>query len=655
MKSILLKSLSLTNFKGIKELSLNFNKDTQILGANGSGKTTVSDAFTWLLFGKDSSDRKDFEIKTLDENNVAIPKLEHEVSAVLSVDGKEITIRKVLKEKWVKARGAETAEFSGNTTQYFWNDVEITMKEFNAKVADILDEKVFKLITSPTAFASLHWLDKRRVLTEISGGVSDEEIINGNADFEEMWQYCLSNNITIEERAKQLKGSIKKMNDDIKDIPARIDEVYRNTPEKVDETEVNKLIAQKEKEISTIDAAIQSAAKANEEQNKKIQQNQNKIFELKSEMNAIEFDAKEKAKSILREQSASVDELSRKQAELMAIEKERDANADKVQQLKDSVKNIEKSLVELRAKWNAENAVAFVFDEKDRLCPTCGNPVKNPLEKAEELRSVFNAEKKRKLDNISAEGKEISERLNRNKEIISSLESANKELTEKVKSISAELKDLQSANAKIATLDELYNKEILDNVQYSKLKIEINTLEANKFELKGEDPDLQAKRKTLFDEIIELKESIASNKLIAASEKRIDELKAEERKISAEIAKAERGLFVIEKYTKTKIDAVEKKVNDKFSFVKFKMYNQQVNGGEAETCEALIDGVPYSDTNTASKINAGIDVINVLSQHYGISAPIMIDNRESITKILPTESQTISLVVSPEHKKLTIQ
>lgn len=656
MNKVILKKISLTNFKGIKSLTLDFNDNTNILGANGSGKTTIVDAFTWLLFGKDSSDRKDFEIKTLDENNTVIPKIDHEVYAVLETEGKTIDVRKILKEKWVKARGAETAEFSGNTTQYFWNDIELPAKEFNQKVSEIVDEKIFKLITSPTAFNSLHWQEKRSVLTELSGGVSDMEIAEGNSDFEEMINYSLSNNISIDERALQLKGSIKKMKDYIKDIPARIDEVYRNMPDVVDETTVNAEIEKKNEAIAFIDNQIQSIAKANEEVNSKIQKNQNKIFELKSEMNAIEFEAKESAKQQLRNLSSERDELESQLVDLGKSTSGLETTTKLKAKVEAEIKSLEAELVKIREEWRKTNSDAYNPEAGEVSCPCCNRTFEGEeLEsKVQDLKDKFEAQKKNILANITAEGKTAAAKLEAKKELLADYENDIKIFTERIKK-SEELKARIEKLPLQPNVEELAQKELTDSVRYSKIRIEIATLEANKFELKADDPELQNKRKSLFDEIIELKESVASNKLITASESRIEELKAEEKKTSAEIAKLERDLFIIENFKKAKIDAVERKVNKQFSVVKFKMFNQQVNGGESETCEALINGVPFSDANTASKINAGIDIINALSEYYGISAPIMIDNRESISEIIPTKSQVINLIVSPEHKKLTIK
>ena len=106
MADIRIVRMMLTNFKGIRSIEVNFNPEvTNISGDNATGKTSMMDAFLWCLFGKDSQNRADFNIKTLDAEGKAFPKLEHEVVVVLSVDGIETVFRRCYKENWVKKRG----------------------------------------------------------------------------------------------------------------------------------------------------------------------------------------------------------------------------------------------------------------------------------------------------------------------------------------------------------------------------------------------------------------------------------------------------------------------------------------------------------------------------------------------------------------------
>jgi DNA repair exonuclease SbcCD ATPase subunit len=151
-KEISIKELRINSFKGVKALTINFDSQTNIFGANGTGKTTVFDAFTWLLFGKDSTERKDFNVKTLDKTGKSKPMVECEVSAILVIDGQENTLKRVLKEDWVTKRGTTEKEFKGNTTNLYWNEVPMTVTDFTRKVNDVVDEIVFKIITRQWRF-----------------------------------------------------------------------------------------------------------------------------------------------------------------------------------------------------------------------------------------------------------------------------------------------------------------------------------------------------------------------------------------------------------------------------------------------------------------------------------------------------------------------
>ena len=184
MKKVILKQISFLNFKGFKDFKITFNDDaTSVFGKNGTGKTTIFDGFTWLLFGKDSQDRKQFNLKTLDENGKVIPKLPHEVSATIENNGETIELCRRLKEKWIKRRGQVDEEFIGNEEERLYNNVPLSVKEWNEKISDICPEDIFKLITNPKHFVSQKTDVQRKMLFKMAGEISDIEIAKGNKDF----------------------------------------------------------------------------------------------------------------------------------------------------------------------------------------------------------------------------------------------------------------------------------------------------------------------------------------------------------------------------------------------------------------------------------------------------------------------------------------
>ena len=262
-------NLKLRNFKGVKELEINFDcKNTNIYGANATGKTTVFDAFKWLFFDKDSNDRKDFNIKTLDSNNNPIHFLEHEVEATLIIDGIDTTFKKVLQEKWVKKRGQTEQEFSGHETNYWIDEVPVKKKDYEEKINSLIPESLFKLITDPSYFNNqLKWTERRELLINISGAnISDDEILDSKEEFK-----ILKNNLdgrSIDDYKKVVQAKIKDLNKQKETIPVRIDELTNTliTEHEIDYEKIEKEKAEYNQQLQAIELEmtdVQAKAKEN--------------------------------------------------------------------------------------------------------------------------------------------------------------------------------------------------------------------------------------------------------------------------------------------------------------------------------------------------------------------------------------------------------
>ncbi|TXK78717.1 AAA family ATPase [Mesonia sp. K4-1] len=667
MKSITIKSLKLTNFKGIKNLEIKeFGKETKIFGDNGTGKTTVFDAFTWLLFGKDSTDRTTFEIKTLDKNNNVIPKIDHEVEAEIEVDFETVNIKRTFREKWVKKKGNLESEFAGNETNYEWNGVPMTQRDFNAKISTIVDEKVFKLITSPSAFNSLKWQDQRQVLIDISGGVTDEAIADGNEDFLKL----LSNltNKSIEEYQKQIKASIAKSKKELKFIPSRIDEVERNKPEAVDFVELKQELTDKGIHKKSLENQISNKLEAQQEYLNQRGAIQREIHKVDSEINDIKHQLRQEAKEKFANSNS---EITSVQSKINEITSEVQSSSNGLETLKSKLNSKNNELQaaqnkreELIRKWNEVNAKEFTMDEGDCKCPTCNREFDPETidEKKAEAKERFDANKQQTLNSINIQGggvkltkenleKEISDlevRIDNGSNHIIDLELKRENLLNK----SDELKSNQPNITEESIYTDLLNtnNEIDDKVK------DLAILKQKLEEVKPVDiSTLKFQKDNVQKEIDELKNQLSIEDQIVKSNARINVLEKEESELSQTIADYEREQFVIENFIKAKIDTLESMINERFELVNFKLFETQVNGAQVETCQALINGVPFSDANTASKINAGIDIINTLSKHYQVSAPIFVDNRESVVNLIPSQSQIINLIVSEADKKLRVK
>ena len=186
MRKILLEELSLKNFRGVKELTINFNADvTTIAGTNNTGKSTIMSGFMWLLFGKDAQDRKDFNIKRLVDGKV-VHKSETEVRAVLRLGGERITLRRAFVEKWSTPTGQSEEIFKGNETETSYNDVPMNVTEYQRRIKEIVDDTVFKMITNPLFFANMKWEVQREYLFRLAGAISDADIAASSPEYADL-------------------------------------------------------------------------------------------------------------------------------------------------------------------------------------------------------------------------------------------------------------------------------------------------------------------------------------------------------------------------------------------------------------------------------------------------------------------------------------
>ena len=598
--------------------------------------------------------------------------IDHEVSATLLIDNETLTLRRVLKENWVKKRGNEEREFSGNVTELYWNDVPMSVTEFTKKVSEILPEQVFKMITSPIYFNSIKWQDRRNLLIDIFGEVSNEEVAKGNTAFEKLLEK-LTQGKTLEDYKAQILASIKKAKDDLKDIPARIDEVFRSKPEAQDFRVLEIELEGYQKQLEKVDSEIADANKAYNSKLDAQRSDKLKANNIKSDIEIIEQNAKKEAQARLKPDTSVLDSLIKeryaKKHELESFENALKTLETQKEGITNQSKSIEKQIADKRQQWHDENDKVLEFKEDDCNCPTCNQALPSgdiENKKAEAMQNFKNA-KLQKLKQIENEGQNLATQKSNLevefKTLVDRIETGNtavKNCKEELKSITDKI-EIENNNAlksglESKTEEEIFKSLLDGNQKYQELLIELEAIESSIIEVPAVDnTELVEKRKALVSEVDTIKLKLQSKSQIEAADKRMLELQDEQKKLSQQIANVEKEQFVIENFIKAKVDALENVVNSKFKYVKFKMFDEQINGGLRETCEAMVNGVPYSDVNTASKINAGLDIINVLSEFYGINAPIFVDNAESVHTLIETESQMIRLVVSEQDKKLKVE
>jgi chromosome segregation ATPase len=641
---IKISNLKLKNFKGIKNLEINFEgKNANIYGKNATGKTTVFDAFKWLFFDKDSSDRKDFNIKTLDENNKPIHFLEHEVEAILLIDGVDMTFKKMLKEKWVTKRGETQQEFSGHETSYWIDEVPVKKKDYEEKINSLVPESLFKLITDPLYFnKQLKWQERREILTNISGNqITDEEILNANEEFKTLQQNL--NGRSIEDYNKVVASKIKDLNKEKEKIPIRIDELTNTliTEHDINYEELEKEKANCKVEIQKIDAEMTDIQTRAKENMKKADQ----LAAAKNELNTLKL-------KLETEHSKQQSEATIKLESEKAILESRKRNlAAELEERKQKVENAESSKQELYKKWDELLNTKLEFDPNSFICPTCKREY--PAEKKEELKGTFinnfNEHKESEKQRINKEGQALNSVIEENRNKIEEIQETIQKTEKELLDINTKLEENAKEQSNIGPFDVTKLPQYQEKIkQVEELQTAISKI------VQSDTTEISNKKAKLVDQINEIDKKLNERDTQEKTKARIEELEAEEESISQKVQELEAQQYQIEQFTKTKVELLENAINSKFEVVKFRLFDTQINGGLVECCDTLVNGVPYSDVNNAHKILAGLDIINTLIKFYKTSAPIFIDNRESINELYNINTQIISLIVT-EDTELRIE
>lgn len=643
MKKVIIKQMKLTNFKGLRDFTIEFNDSmTSVLGKNGSGKTTIFDAFTWLLFGKDSEDRKSFNIKTLDAQGVAIPRIPHEVSAILMVDEEEISLCRRYCEKWQKKRGSATEDFTGHEEERLYNDVPMSVKEWGEKITSICSEQVFKFITNPLYFSSQKTDTQRAMLFRMAGDISDAQIAAGNEDFTALIASLTGK--TMEEYKREIQAKKRRIKAEIDGIPERIDERKRDMPETENWLLLEADLEAKKSELEKVEKSISDKSQAYKSASDTRLKLQQKLSNLRQEKQNREFKIKESVQSgyydECKAQRELNDNLSLAQNELSRVLSE-------LQGYKRDLETLKSKREALIVEWKEIKARTLQFKEDEFVCPTCKRPldIDDIERKQNEMTANFNTKKASDLEGNNCKGQQVKKNTQETESLIKKCEERISELESRIETIKNNPLYGKSLIAPDAAPTIEADEEIKKlNQEIAELEETVNT----PIEM-PDTAELNEQKKSITGEIDAIKKKLAKKETIERNETRIKELEKQLREQNEELAQLEGIEFTMEAFSKARIEAVESRINGLFSIVRFKMFETQINGGEVETCEATVNGVPYSDLNNAMTINAGLDIINAICKTEGVYAPIFIDNAESVNKLLPTQSQMIRLVVTDDE------
>lgn len=637
-----IKSITLQNFKGCKNAAYTFDgKNVTVFGANGSGKTTIFDAFTWLLFGKDSLDNAKFEIRPLDKDGNQIDNVEICVSATLEIDGKEVELKKTQRQNWVKKRGTQNPVLQGNVNEYEIDGYPRSEKDYKEYINGIVSDDLFKMLTNPTYFPNMPWKDQRATIMKFASDVSDIELATEDNRFAELLPEIEKAPSTDDIKAKYQK-SLNELKKKQIELPVRIDEIS-NSKVDIDVAELELLKNSLNEQIADVKLKIADTDKQFEEYHKL----SDGIIELKFAESDLVRKANEE--NNLKRRNL-YEKLGDKKFLLMQTEKTISDTENCIELSKRTAEKISENLKEIREKWRAENE--RVFDENSLVCSYCGQEY--PTDKKEQLRAEFESHKAKELKAITDNGNLIKCRLDKEKETISYLEN---ELVEHRKS-------LEMLNNAIAGLEKQLselptNIDVTGTEEYKAIQSQLAEKEQAMSQMNNADEvrkALNAELEDLQSQLIECEKKIAMSQKNIEIDERIEELQEEQRITAQKIADVEKMLYLLDEFIKYKLDKISDSINAMFDGISFKLFDIQLNGGVKEVCEITYNGVSFASLNYGHKIISGLIVIKALQKLYNAYLPVFVDNSEAINSFnMPQMNcQLIQLRVS-DDKELRIE
>lgn len=672
---IILKSLHIENFKGIKSLEVNFSNKTSIKGQNAAGKTTIFDAFTWLLFNKNSAGEEKFNIRPLDKDGNRIDNVEIKVVGVLDVEGKEVMLSKVQKQNWVKKRGTNTVTLQGNPNSYEIDGYPKSEADFKAYVSELSQsEDMFKLLTNPQYFSSLKWKDQRDILMKLVSETSDVELAKTDGKYAPLINELEKAPSTDDIRAKFSKA-LTEWKKNQAEIPVRIDEAEKSKVD-VDVAEQELLKTDLERQIKEIELHMKSSSKV-------IDDLEQQKFEFQFEVN----DCKRKAnESLIKERRSLDDRKDEATIKFNDLHKQITKLESEIVEKKKRIPTLESEKAELGKQYMSEKEKTFdetpylfdeskwKFDESTTVCSLCGQRL--PEDKIEQLKTDFEEKKAKAKEDAAERLKTIRESFNNQK--VAELNRIASLGTDKKSEIEIMKSDIEDAEKKLPELREQETEQIkIKNECIKKLselpeEADLSTNEDYKSLMK-KDTDLQSQidsaransidTSELESKKLELEAALEDAKTIIAQaaknvevDERIAELQAERKEIGQKVADQEQMLYLLEEFIRFKLNKVSESINSHFKTVNFKLFEMQLNGGMKDCCECTVNGVPYSTLNSGHRIIAGLDIIRSLSELYGVSVPIFVDNAESLNEfnVPDMDAQLILLSVS-DDKQLKVE
>lgn len=647
------KKIRIRNFRGLVSFDANFEgRSVRISGANGLGKSSVADAITWVLFGKDSRRRTAFPIDPVDDAGRIIHNLDVSVELEMLIDGQPTTLRRRRQEKWVQKRGMTTEQLDGHQTTCYIDGRPLPSSDFSSHVDTIVKEELFRALTTPDYFPSLPMDQQYRLLVKIVGTRTLAEI--AAKDEEAMKVVDELGQRSLDQYRQGLSYDLQRTRKEQELIPVRLSEV-QGFIEQVKAKGADGKTAQRhakgiEEKLRQVTQEIDSMAGVVRAENARYNDQRAYIQQLRQQRAAIE-DRIEKQNREARTLHQSL--VCKAKEELEALEERHTAAQTMLGLHERRLKDLEQQLVDFRSRWEEVERLSFSWNAEEAVCPTCGQPL--PQDQADQKRVEaemrFNERKMKQQDALDEEGRKLAA----SKQRLQDLSAAARQEMGEVERLTPEARERLSK----AEAEPIEQADYHDASDWQRLTAEIDQRmkELEQTTQAQEPPQLAALRteeQAYRKELRLLEQTIDRSKQIDEYVRREKELQKQRTTLSGDIAKMQTRLEAAERLQLMEANDLQKRVNDLFPSVRFRLSRELLNGREVGHCELSVDGVPYSGLSTSERINAGLELINALARHYNIVAPIVIDNAEAVNKVAPTLGQQILLEVSPA-KKLSVE
>lgn len=664
MKKILIDKICLRYFKGVenKEIVLGDNINV-VKGRNGIGKSTIADAISWVLFGTNQSGATKFGIKTKDKDGNEIEDVAHSVEISLSVQDEQEGLTCYVLTRTLSETRKEDGSVTNSYTYKVDGEVE-TAGDFKKVVDAICPEEVFRLCSSPYSFTQMDWSEQRKRLNEMFGVPSVEDVTGGDKKYDAIKELLEKDD--VDKVLKHLNYKRKEVQKSLDEVPVRLEALKNVLPKAEDWADIENRIKEKGLEIDATRKSLNTIDNGGADLIRK-QQN----------ISILNLDYKRKR---IMEESAQrkMDEILKANAEAKTACKKAVAEAEQnIEDLKQKLKSFDVALVKCdarmneldaekadgKAKWKLIKARKWEWNEDDAFCPTCKQPLPE-----DQVQRIMEESKKTFLNNQASDLKKLGDDAARIKEEVKKCEETTEYFKTQQKATQTQL-DKAEAELEEArkTQEEQAKKEeekvsvetlLAEKPEYKQVCDRIKKIEAEQEKpadkgMSEEDKKLKADVEKKLKDLESEREVLASRLAVKAQWEKVNAqivgLQEERTQWKEQIDSLDEKIKAASDFQKRSCEVLEENVNRRFKLVRWKMFRRQLDGTEKPWCECSVDGVPYSDLNTAAKINAGLDITNTLKRHYGVDVPCVIDNAETVQEPLYEGGQQIRLTVTDDE------